>query len=321
MKNVLLELGRQALSGSILNLSTRRSTNAIPRVGFGYPRGYLDFGVGVNTRNRVVPVNRNRRIPRKMKNQGLEINKAEGGFKNIINTGIVDTIGINKYYELAVKKINNEWEYVIKDGLYTNDNIDLTDTMNQSEEFINKMKNSSQFLVKNFLISTDYTRIPSAGDNLPKLLLFALMDKIQVEDPKVEPNVMKIDMSRNGVKNFNFVINRRNTNVLNTGWQDSHYIWNGNCKLYVDKQGPIHITDDTGELAFVALGVMKVTITVLFRLQDSTNAAPSKLMTQKELNDKILKLEEENKKLKDKIDKEEEKRVELKKVLLNENEH
>jgi hypothetical protein len=290
MKGILSQIGRQVLSSGLLSLSTKPSNTAM----FGsLAPGFQRSGIMSSLRNqrRRPGIWQRRRRPGKWpKNNGIEINKAEGGFKNIVNSGIVDTVGINRYYEIIVKKYNNEWSYQIKDNLYSNDNIDITDILNQSDEFKNKLMNSSQYWVKNVMCSFDYTRIPSAGDNLPKLLMFPTMDKISVEDPKIETNVMKLDMSHNGVKNFNFIINNKNTNVLNTGWQDSHYIWNGNCKLNVESQGTINITDESETLQVVVLGVLKITITVLVRLQDSTNQQPRKLMKKEELQGEIEKL-------------------------------
>lgn len=291
MKNTLAKIGwNTALNAGLIR-------------GFGFKRSpHIPLlGVGVRNRNfgnRVVTTRARRSNRRFRRKSGVEINHADGGFKKIMNTGRVDQIGINKYYTMAVRKIANEWKYIIRtSNIEYFTELDITNVMNSSNEFKQKLQGSSQYLVKNVLVSLNYSRIPEAGESFCKLLFNVKMDKIITEDPLIERSTMALDMSRNGTKNFNFTINRRNTDVLNTGWQDSHYLWSGNCELQVNQQGKITVNDPNNDKLEINLGVIKITITVLVRLQDSTNSMPTKKVKLEQLQEELFTLKAMVKKL------------------------
>lgn len=271
--------------------------------------------VNVRNRNRTGVQQRTRRRRRNNYwNSGIEINKAEGGFKNITNTGRIIRTGINTYLTLIGNKwdaVGNKWQYMFKrNDSVPSHMIDVTEYLNSSTEFLDFLKRVSQYKVLGVNVMLQNSRVPKAGEVPSRLLFYASTDKIQVDNPKVDRNVMRLNMNTVGTKNFNFKLNKGNTNDLNLGWQDSSEYYNGAIQLRVSSEDDSYFDDEETN---IMIGTVKVTITVLGRLQDSNNYnAPSQKM----------KIEEEIKKLKERLEhiemqeeeKEEEKEVQKKKV-------
>jgi hypothetical protein len=291
--------------GSSLSLLPYLSTGAISNVYAPRLRGFgpIDYGMPISVGNRMRRTGRNvvarlrkRRLPRNKKG-GLELNKADGGFKNIVNTGSISTFGVNVYGRIyASQGQGGIWGYKLateKSNYSLQDVISLTELLNDSNEFKNKLKLSSQYKVVNVLMSFDYTRVPSAKDVLPRLLLYPTMDKIDIQDPRREKNVMNISMSKMGVKNFNFNINKRNTKIENLTWQDAIHLWNGTLLLNIDQQDDVKIDVDEGVYS-VNLGTFKITFTIKIRSQDvmKSDAPTRKINLEEEVKELKKKLNE-----------------------------
>lgn len=264
------------LSNVLSGLSSLGLLTAASSRKFRPPLGMLriprTFGTTVSLRSQgqARVVNQRRRRPRRTKGiQGLEINRAEGGFKSIIQQGTVQMRGINLYGRLIVNKIGDNWVYEFApewNNYAGTVQLDVTQGLNQSEEFKNLCQHASQYKVIGCRFTLDYSRIPEAKDRLSRLLLSVSTDKIKVEQPKLESNVMNLSMTQPGVKNFNFNLNVRNMDPLNLAWQNAQYLYAGNLDLYVNGQDLNEINDDS-ETTWI-LGTWKLTIGVLFRFQD-----------------------------------------------------
>jgi hypothetical protein len=219
-------------------------------------------GGGINRRKR-----RNRR---NYKGAGLEINKASGGFKSIINTGAVRHLAINEYGRLMLTKAGSAYSYAmtLKKQSHSTEltTVDLSELINESEEFNEWCRCSSQYKIYGIRISIDYARIPEAGDTLARLLMSVRTDKADVQDAKIERNVMNLDMSMTGVKNFNFNLNNRNTYVEHLGWTDTQDLFGAVLQLKIEGQD-ITMLKDT-EPSSVLLGTVKISIMAKCRLRD-----------------------------------------------------
>jgi hypothetical protein len=290
MKNVL---GNLLLSA----LSTASSLRKIPPLPLNSRN--LNFGVKYQNRQGTRAIQGRRRRRRRNVNgsQGIEVNKAEGGFKSITIPYRTQGIGINVFARLEIVKVGDDWVYKIapeNENYAQYSAYNLTNMLNWSNEFTDRLKSSSQYLVKGVRISVSYDRIPEAKDRLSKLLLSIHTNKVQVQDPRIQNNVMRLNMNQPGTKNFNFNINATNMNKDNVGWQEAETLYNGQIYLHLDAQDTNHMNED--QETTVILGTVKITFSVLTRIQDYLKVRePTKKMTTEEeieeLKNKLKKLE------------------------------
>jgi hypothetical protein len=286
----------------MLALSTAASLNKIPKMNnlslLNLPKNY---GIKQNLRNRNNGIfTQNGRRPRKRKNNnGIEINKAEGGFKNITIPYRTQGIGINTYGRIVVTKVGESWIYGFQpenDNFATHGEYNIMTMLNDSIEFKNRLKTTSQYKVIGIRICIMNERIPEAKDRLSRLLVHVNTTKVSVLDPKVQNNVMRLNMNTIGTKNFNFNLNNANIGKDFTGWYDGEDLYTGNVYLHVTQEDINNITDETETT--IILGTVKITFSILTRIQDYTrNNEPSKKLTDKE---KIEKLEKQIEEMKNK---------------------
>jgi hypothetical protein len=210
---------------------------------------------------------------RRFRNNGVEINRAEGGFKRINNSGIVKSMGINIYGDLNLIRqnaSNNTWEYYF--GVIPL--LNVAEKLNEDQEFINAVKNSSQYKVIGVSLMLQNNRIPQAGDLYSRLLLSAITDKVSVNDMTKDNNVMKLNMSTLGTKNFNFRFNIANTNPENLAWQSSENLWNGTAQVRIQGESLSNLAGGSDLPVTVKIGSFKVTVHLLLRTQDTENSSP-----------------------------------------------
>jgi hypothetical protein len=280
-------------------LSTASSLRKIPPLPLNSRN--LNYGVGIKNINRqgtrAIQGRRRRRRNRNKGSQGIEVNKAEGGFKSITIPYRTQGIGINVFARLEIVKIGDDWVYKLapeNENYAQYSAYNLTNMLNWSTEFTDRLKSSSQYLVRGVRISISYDRIPEAKDRLSKLLLSIHTNKVQVQDPRIQNNVMRINMNQPGTKNFNFNINATNMNKDNIGWIEAETLYNGNIYLHLDAQDTNHMNE--ADETTVILGTVKITFSVLTRIQDYLKVRePTKKLTNEEiideLKEKIAKLE------------------------------
>jgi hypothetical protein len=260
-----------------------------------FGRGY---NVRENLRNRTnvrTRFSRKNQDNRRFRNNGVEINRAEGGFKRINNSGIIKSMGINIYGDLNLIRqnaTNNTWEYYF--GVIPL--LNVSEKMNEDQEFINALKNSSQYKVVGVSLMLQNNRIPQAGDLYSRLLLSAITDKVSVNDMTKDNNVMKLNMSTLGTKNFNFRFNIANTNPENLAWQSSENLWNGTAQVRIQGESLSNLSGGNDLPVTVKIGSFKVTVHILLRTQDTQNSTSPTMRVN--VRDEIDKLKTKLNKLK-----------------------
>jgi len=262
------------------------------KAGYGYGLMNMRFN---NTRgnNRVLKVNRNgiiarnaapARFKRDYRRNGIEVNRAEGGFKKMLPNRKTVQIAINRYFNLeAVKQSDNSYIYGFN-ASFTNFGVrkNLTAFID-NDEFNDYLAISDQYKVFGINVNVDINRIPQAGDILPKLLLYYDTDNYVTEYPLTASNVMHLSVTQPGNKNYNVRFNRANINKDYIGWRNSQDAYNTKIELCATSASEAFIA---GNPDFVRLGTVKVTYNVKFRLRDR------KLNVTKK-NDKVEKKEKE----------------------------
>jgi hypothetical protein len=274
-----------------------RGGNTVP-----WRRPKLGMRVATRTGNTLTRTQR-RNMRRRRKRAGLEINKAEGGFKQITIPYRTQGIGINTYARLVVTKIGNDWQYGIQpetENYATYNEYNIMIMLNNSSEFKDRLRTTSQYKVLGVRICIMNNRIPESKDRLSKLLAYVNTTKVGVIDPKTQNNVMELNMNTIGTKNFNFNLNNSNIGKDYTGWFDGEDLYTGNVYLHVAGQD-INYLNENNETQ-VILGTVKITFSVLTRIQDKLrNQEPTKKKSNeekiKELEDKIKEIKLEDKKV------------------------
>jgi hypothetical protein len=248
-------------------------------------RRYRNYGLRSRLRNRIAPmvINQNNRRRNRRRRNGLEINRAEGGYKQITIPYKQQTIGINTYARLAVNKVGETWLYAIQpenDNYANHVEYNIITMLNDSTEFKDRLKTTSQYKLKRINICIMNERIPEAGDKLSRLLAYCNTTKVSVLDPKVQNNVMRLNMNTIGTKNFNFNITNDNIGKEFNQWYDGEDLYVGNVYLHVQGEDINNLTSTETTLV---LGTIKITFVVATRIQDYTrNNEPTKKKTEKE---------------------------------------
>jgi hypothetical protein len=248
----------------------------------------------------------------------MEINRAEGGYKNVVTVGKVIPIVINTYGRLVYQNVvSNEFVPVFtkESDNYTTSSqlLDVQDELTKAKEFTENRKRSDQYKVTSVALTIDYNRIPQAGDRVSKLLLGTETDtqtSLAQAEMKRENNIMKISMATNGTKNYNTTVTAATTIPDNRAWQSSEYTWAGIWKIRISQMDKTELTRLNDENEFV-LGTWKLSIRILIRLTDvdnmlvSMNTKPSLIKMAEQINELKKKLEEKeeiNNKLKEALE-------------------
>jgi hypothetical protein len=274
----------------------------------------LNYGIRTRYRNggiRTAQIRRNQRNRRNR--QGIEINKSDGGYKNLTLPYRQQEIGINTYGRLAVAKVGEEWRYAFQpynDNYANHEEYNIMTMLNDSTEFQNRLKTTSQYKVVGVNIAIFNERIPEAGDRLSRLLIYMNTTKVSVIDPKIQNNVMRLNMNTIGTKNYNYRLTNASIGKDFTGWMDGEDLYTGNVYLHVLAEDINTIKDSTETT--IALGTVRITFRVLTRIQDYVrNNAPTKKATIEEMLQKeIGRLENKISKLKV-VEEEDEKEKEI----------
>jgi hypothetical protein len=240
----------------------------------------LNYGVPTSTRNvyrsragNLLTSNRRRRGNGK-RGGGLEINKSEGGFKSVAARTYIRPISVNIYgrliYEWDESLSGFKPKFTLQREYFSGstEKINVDNELNHAQEFLDWRKASLQYMVKSVSMSIDYYRVPKAGERVPKLFLWTNTDRVTVINPQYEPNVMVLDMSSLGVKNYNTRVSRATTTPDQVGWQLSSDDWLGKWEIHISAQDLAQLDRTNFETQYT-LGTFKVSILVLFRLQDS----------------------------------------------------
>jgi hypothetical protein len=217
-------------------------------------------------------VNKKRRI--RARRQGIEMNRADGGFKPMLSRRKVQQVAVNYYAYLKAIRVPDagyEMMYVFEDANteQTAYAFELNTKLAGCTEFQNYLNISEQYKVFGVNISIDVNRIANAGDILPKMILYYDTDKITTKNPLTANNVMSLIMHTPGTKNYNVSLNKRNMNPEYIGWLATDKVYDCKLRLHIGNTSNIFLN---GNPEYVRLGTVKITFNVKFRLRDQQSA-------------------------------------------------
>jgi hypothetical protein len=107
---------------------------------------------------------------------------------------------------------------------------------------------------------------------MTKMIFNVKTDLVSVEDPQINKNAMQLSMSRNGVKNFWFNINKGNTKEDNLDWIPSEEDPNLRLDLSLSSQGDnVNPTENN-----LYLGILKISF-IIHLMQADLSTVSSRL--------------------------------------------
>lgn len=245
--------------------------------------------IGVRNRNKKL-VNRIKKKTTTERNGGIEINKAEGGYKKITLPLKEQGVGINLHGSLLLVKIGDDWYYRI--GMASNNYaaepyIEIKNYLNSSAEFTNKLATTSQYRIRGINCCIRYQRMPNGGDKLGTLLMYVNTKKVEVGNPKIQKNVMRLNMNTTGTKNYNVRLNNTNMEKEDVQWTSSRELYEGTIRLHVDKMSKIKINEVAEQETTIDLGEIEINVDVVVRYTDVDNfVQPTKKFNATELIEK-----------------------------------
>lgn len=206
-------------------------------------------------------------------NGKLEVNKAVGGYKSLANNGRIQEQTIDMYVSIYA----NQAEYSQYSFTQSYDrNYNIQAKLNDNEEFLKLRSRCIQYKIKQVSLSFNYCRVPASKEIFSKMILTPESDQVlEVVDPKLNRNSMTWDMTQNGTKNYQFRINKRNTNEDNVEWQSADSQWSGVLIIHISEQGENRILEGEQAIDYY-LGTMKVSVNVIYVQNDSTNVVKRK---------------------------------------------
>jgi hypothetical protein len=206
-----------------------------------------------------------RRIRTNRRRRGVEINQAEGGYKQVYINNRVQQQTVEMYKTIQADRNAN---YVFEGNSPLT--LDVSAMLNDTDEFLELRRTSLQFKVVFISFSFNYNRIPISNEKFSKMPMTPETDMVlQNNDPKINKNTMVWDMTKNGTKNYAFRINTRNTEKENQEWQIAESFWNAILKLHISSQG---LNELEAEPLYRNLGELKISISVLYVKADETQA-------------------------------------------------
>jgi hypothetical protein len=257
------------MRSNLINSKTRRAINNVARTLMNYtlPGRAMSF---VNMM-RGIPrymTGRRSKFGRRRINKGLEINKADGGWKSTRYNGRSISQTINWKLLLIANRYQDFAYYVGNDNEDMTKDLDIAAQLNDKDEFLTLRKQALQYRVENVCLTINYSRIPKAGERWNKLMITPETDLIEVSDPLLNKNSMYLDMSHNGTKNYNIRINRGNTESDNAGWIIGQAQFSGILKYHFD-QLDMNIGDqDADTFAKSVLGTVQIAVRIRYVHKD-----------------------------------------------------
>jgi hypothetical protein len=107
-------------------------------------------------------------------------------------------------------------------------------------------------------------------DVMSKLVLWLDTDKVEINDPLYERIPIKLDMSHQGIKNYNVRLRKANMKEENIEWLNATAGYNGYLVLNLDSQDTVYLGNGDN---FRLLGTFKVSILAQLTLKDKVNSA------------------------------------------------
>jgi hypothetical protein len=194
---------------------------------------------------------------------GIEVNRNEGGFKNITQGLMYMTRSVDFFADLNLAAQAGGASYLIA----SSSELDLASTLISLPEFQIFLLSSVKYRFLGVRISVDYSTVVPANTHLGKLILTPKTDLIEIADPKANHASMILDMSHPGVKNFNFNLNKNNMLEDNVDWIKSSTPYPGTLRLSVSTQS----ANQNGASGMIKLGCIKISFIIKFAMQDLTS--------------------------------------------------
>jgi hypothetical protein len=211
-----------------------------------------------------------RRNRRNWANQGLEINKADGGRKNNVQTGAFRTLTVDTYGRIVLVKEQDgyspRFQLAVENFTASYNYLDIVTNLNLAPEFIQWKSNSIKYKVLSVSFTFNYTRVPEGNDKIAKLLLWFDTDLAEVKAPLLESTVMKLDMSKTGTKNYGIVLNKRNMKPEHIDWFNSEDSYNGLIYLNIGSQDINYLNNEN--VLTQLLGTFKISVDIALVLKD-----------------------------------------------------
>lgn len=205
---------------------------------------------------------------RKRFNNGIEVNKADGGWKSPSFNGRVIGQTINMKFLLIANRYQDFEYYVGTSNDDMSKELNIQSRLNNNDEFLNLRKQALQYKVKNICVSINYDRVPKAGERWNKLMITPETDLIEDDDPLLNKNTMQLDMTKNGTKNYNFRITRKNTEYDNSGWIIGQAQFSGLIKLHFSELDMNIGDDEATTFPKSVLGTIQVAVRVVYVHKD-----------------------------------------------------
>jgi hypothetical protein len=240
------------------------------------PRTALNFRTrNNNTLRRMWNPNRTRQFTNQSRKRsrsnfknGIEINHADGGWKSPSYNGKIIGQTINMKFLIAANYHQDFAYFIGADSSDLTQDFDLTAKLNDNDEFLQLRKQALQYKVKNICVSINYNRIPKAGERWNKLMITPETDLIEQDDPLLNKNTMQLDMTKNGTKNYNFLITKMNTEYDNQGWIIGQAQFSGILKLHLSQLDTNVGDPDASTFDKSVLGTVQVAVRVVYIHKD-----------------------------------------------------
>jgi hypothetical protein len=270
------------MASTYRNGNTRKQFGVRPPNKPRYTRGGVNYAQSSRTRSNFRRFGRpsdyqNQRFG----NRPMEVNRNEGGWKNI-NQGLVYIVrSCDNVHQFYIKPVSQGSYYCFWDG---SNFIDLKTELLNNDEFTTYRLLCTKYKFIGVRISVNYSCLLPTNSVLGKLVLTPETDLIQITDPIINTNSMKLDMSRPGVKNFNFNLTKANTLEDHVDWYPSTQDWDGTLKVKISNQGD----NKNGNNDQTLIGSFKVSLIVKFAIQDVGTSVMKLLQKVPDLKTKLL---------------------------------
>jgi Sec-independent protein translocase protein TatA len=244
----------------------------------------------------IANINRRRRNNNRRRRNNFEINQADGGLKQNYGRQQTRMVPVNLFGRIVAIRQTDGFAYrfqlLSENYNFSYDDLDLMSYLNTSTEFNTWRELAMQYKVKGINTTINYNYHANSGDYVPRLLLMYNTDVVRSEDLKFESNVMNLDLSKVGTKNYNIFLNNKNMFKSSIEWQLASQTYPSYVHLKIGQQDTTYLT---GDIQFAILGTVKITINVLFRLNDLPSAiskANMKIKNIKRFNEVEVELDE-----------------------------
>ena len=255
--------------------------------------GKRSRNVVVGKKKNVVVVGKKKKKSGRRKNNNVRINNTVGGRKNIVPSRRLRKINIDIYCQLTFT--DGVYQFYVEDSEVSY--LNLGSLLYQSEEFNRWRLLSYNYKIIGANLNIDFNRKMKEGERYPKLCLWTMTTLNVQSDIKIDNNVMKLDMTNNGMKIYRIRFNRRTSEDEELQWKKTSEV--SMPKAYV-KIGQLETGVEETEDEHLIIGSVHIGYTMKCLLRDSVYT-PEMEIVNNGLKD-IAELEKEENEIKKKIE-------------------